>query len=151
VKISINKLKENIRNAGLRVTPQRLAVLEAVNMLGNHPTVEHLLQQLHKRHPGIATGTVYKVLDTLVAHQLISRVKTDHEVTRYDGIMDHHHHVYHQGSDKITDYQDQELDILLQEYFRKHAIPGFCIREVRLQIIGESIEDERNTNDTFPK
>ncbi len=145
MKPDTNTLKESIREAGLRVTPQRMAVLEAVLVLENHPTVEQVLHYVRGKHPGIATGTVYHILDTLAEHQLIARVKTDHEVMRYDGFMKPHHHIYTMGTDRITDYSDPELDEMLKEYFSRNAIPGVEIREIRLQIIGKVVQDNEKT------
>ena len=55
-----------LKERGLKVTPQRLAVYEAVDLLHDHPTAEEVSQFIRKKHPDIATGTVYKTLDTLV-------------------------------------------------------------------------------------
>ncbi len=55
-------LKEN----GLKVTPQRVAIFEAIVILNNHPTAEKIIDYIKRNHPNIAVGTVYKVLDSLV-------------------------------------------------------------------------------------
>ena len=132
IDIIINKLIEK----GLKVTPQRMSVLEAVYNLHNHPTAENIIEYIHQSHPNIATGTVYNVLDTLVENQLIKKVKTDEDVMRYDGIVELHHHLYCSGSDLIEDYVDKELDELLKEYFKSKKLTGFKIEEIVLQIRG---------------
>lgn len=136
----MNSIQENIRNKlsekGLKITPQRIVVLEAVYKLNNHPTADNIIEHIHKSHPNIATGTVYNVLDTLVENHVIKKVKTDEDVMRYDGIMDPHHHIYCSRSNLIGDYVDQELDELLNEYFKSKKIAGFEIEEIALQIRG---------------
>jgi Fur family peroxide stress response transcriptional regulator len=134
---SVVKIKDRLKEAGLKVTPQRLAILEAVSDLGNHPSAENIIEYIRSAHPGIATGTVYKVLDVLVEKNLIRKVKTEKDVMRYDGVLDNHHHLYCAQSERIEDYTDEELDQILQEYFRKKAIPGFRIEEINLQIKGK--------------
>jgi Fur family peroxide stress response transcriptional regulator len=134
---SVVKIKDRLKEAGLKVTPQRLAILEAVSDLGNHPSAENIIEYIRSAHPGIATGTVYKVLDVLVEKNLIRKVKTEKDVMRYDGVLDNHHHLYCAQSERIEDYSDEELDQILQEYFRKKAIPGFRIEEINLQIKGK--------------
>lgn len=136
MKPPIEQIREKLKEAGLKVTPQRLAILEAVYDLDNHPSAEHIIDYIHTAHPGIATGTVYKVLDTLVENGLIKRVKTDKDAMRYDGILENHHHLYCAESERIEDYSDRELDRLLENYFRKKGISGFQIDEIRLQIKG---------------
>ncbi len=136
----MNSTLENIRKKlsekGLKVTPQRIVVLEAVYKLKNHPTADNIIEHIHKSHPNIATGTVYNVLDTLVENHLIKKVKTDADAMRYDGIMDPHHHLYCSRSHLIEDYVDQELDKLLNEYFKSKKFAGFEIEEIVLQIKG---------------
>jgi Fur family peroxide stress response transcriptional regulator len=102
----------------------------------NHPTADNIIELIHKSNPNIATGTVYKVLDTLVENHLIKKVKTDADVMRYDGIIEPHHHLYSTGNSQIEDYIDEELDELLRNYFRSKKINGFNIEEVVLQIRG---------------
>jgi len=42
-------------DAGLKITPQRIAVLEAVLKLRNHPTAENVIDFIKTNHPNIAT------------------------------------------------------------------------------------------------
>lgn len=53
-----------IRQRGLRLTPQRELVLAAVRELG-HSTPEEILTHVRKQHPGINLSTVYRNLETL--------------------------------------------------------------------------------------
>ncbi|MFP4370135.1 MAG: Fur family transcriptional regulator [Bacteroidota bacterium] len=140
------QIKEKLKTAGLKVTPQRMAILEAIYSLNNHPTAEQILAYIREKHPGIATGTVYKVLDTLVEQSLVKRVKTDRDIMRYDGILESHHHLYDEDSDSIQDYFDDELDVLLDEYFKRKGIPRFEIEEIKLQINGRFINKSRKKN-----
>jgi len=128
-----NKLIEK----GLKVTPQRIAILEAIFKLNNHPTAENIIDYIRKTHPNIATATVYKVLDALVSNGLIKKVKTERDIMRYDAIRESHHHLYCSESDRIEDYNDAELNKMLEKYFEKKGIPDFKIEDIKLQIIGK--------------
>jgi Fur family peroxide stress response transcriptional regulator len=134
-----NKLKEK----NLKVTPQRVAILEAIERLNNHPTAENIIDFIRKNHPNIATGTVYKVLDALVENGLIKKVKTEIDIMRYDAFLENHHHLYCSDSDRIEDYIDDELNDLLDRHFEKNGIPGFRIEDIRLQIIGKYINPKK--------
>ena len=136
MKLSSEQIKQKLKDAGLRVTPQRHAILEAVYTLGNHPSAEQVIDYIRVRYPGIATGTVYNVLDVMVESGLVKRVKTDKDAMRYDAIMNRHHHIYCAESDRIEDYFDEELDELLQAYFRKKKLQDFKIEDIILQIKG---------------
>jgi Fur family peroxide stress response transcriptional regulator len=134
------QIKDRLVEKGLKVTPQRIAILEAIYTLNNHPTAEMILDYIKDAHPGIASGTIYKVLDVLIENQLITRVKTEKDVMRYDGVLENHHHLYCVETEEIADYVDEDLDHLLADYFRKKGIENFSIREVKLQINGEFLK-----------
>jgi len=125
-----------IKEKRLKVTPQRIAVLESVFKLDNHPTAENIIDFIHKNHPNIATGTVYKVLDTLIENNLVKRVRTERDVMRYDGVLEHHHHLYCVECDLIEDYVDEELNDILTNYFKNKKIEGFEMKDFVLQING---------------
>ncbi|NCA77222.1 MAG: transcriptional repressor [Alphaproteobacteria bacterium] len=130
------EIRSELTRKRLRVTPQRVAILEAVISLHNHPTAENVSEFLKEHHPNIATGTVYKILEVLVAKGLLKKVKTDRDVMRYDAILDNHHHLYSSESERIEDYFDDGLNTLLTDYFKSHKIQGFEISDIRLQLIG---------------
>ena len=115
---TVSQSQNTLKHADLKVTPQRLAVLEAIYKLNNHPTAENIVDYIRQTHPNIATGTVYKVL-----HQ--------------------HHHLYCSRSDRIEDYRDEDLDKLLRDYFQNKGVPGFEIEEVKLQLNGQFSKQEK--------
>lgn len=133
---SDKKIRELLNECGLRITPQRVAVLDAIYKMGNHPSTEQIIDYIRKSNPNIATGTVYKVLDNLTDNKLIRRVTTDTNVMRYDGIAREHHHLYCTRCDVIEDYEDEELDEILRRYFEKKQITGFNLQEISVQIKG---------------
>jgi Fur family peroxide stress response transcriptional regulator len=128
-----NKLIEK----GLKITPQRIVVLQAIHDLNNHPTTDMIIARIKDSHPNIAIGTVYKTLETFVQKGLITKVKTDRDIMHYDEILDNHHHLYCSESDKIEDYFDAELDQIIHDYFEKKDIPNFEIEDIKLQIKGK--------------
>ena len=139
----IDDIRISLVNNGLKITPQRLAILEAIIILNNHPTADQILEYIRRNHPNIATGTIYKVLDTLSEKGLIRKVKTDRDVMRYDAVLEKHHHLYCADSDRIEDYYDEELNNILEKYFSRKEIPGLEVKDIRLQISGR-FETEKN-------
>lgn len=142
--ISISQIKDKLVEKGLKVTPQRIAILEAIYTLKNHPTAEMIMDFIKENHPGIALATVYKVLDALAENQLIKRVKTDKDILRYDGILENHHHLYCSESEEIKDYVNEEIDQLLATFFKKNEIDDFKIEEIKLQINGKFLKPGKN-------
>jgi Fur family transcriptional regulator, peroxide stress response regulator len=129
---------------GLKVTPQRMAIYEAIVTLNNHPTAENIIEYIRKNYPNVSVGTVYKVLDVFAENELIKRVKTEKDVMRYDAIVENHHHIYCSDSDNIEDYFDDDLNKLLDNYFKNKKIPDFKVEDIKLQIIGKYV----NKNET---
>jgi len=141
--MKIAEIRNKLVEKGLKVTPQRIAILEAIIKLNNHPTAENIIDYIRINHPNIATATVYKVLDALVANKLIKKVKTERDVMRYDAVMESHHHLYCSESDRIEDFVDTELNEMIEKYFEKKKIPDFKIEDVKLQIIGKFLKDDK--------
>ena len=127
-----NRLSEK----GLRVTPQRIAILGAVMKFDNHPTAEKIAEYIKEYHPNISIGTVYKVLDSFVENDLLKKVKTEGGIMRYDPLQINHHHLYCRETDRIEDYKDDVLDEILIDYFQKKGIKDFKIQDIQLQITG---------------
>ncbi len=130
---AIDKLKQK----GLRVTPQRVAVYQTVCEINDHPTAEMIIRSIRENHPNISVGTVYKVLDTLVENDLLEKVKTEKGTMRYDPILSGHHHLYCKETDRIADYEDPELDNMLASYFSKKKIEHFTISDIKLELTGK--------------
>ena len=135
--MTIEHIRHQLSEKGLKVTPQRILILDAIYRLNNHPSAENIIAYVRKNHPNVATATVYKVLDALAEHELLKRVKTDKDAMRYDPIMETHHHLYCVETDKIKDYFNDDLNHLLTNYFKKHRILDFEIDDIKLQIVGK--------------
>jgi Fur family peroxide stress response transcriptional regulator len=129
----ISKLQEK----GLKVTPQRLAIYDAIVNLKNHPTAENIIEYIKSNHPNISVGTVYKVLDSLTENNLLMKVKTERDIMRYDDVLSNHHHLYCAETDRIEDYEDENLNKLISNYFSKNKIKNFKIQDIKLQLTGK--------------
>ena len=69
--------KNELRDKGLRLTPQRELVLQAVRELG-HATPEEVAEKVRKSHPGINLSTVYRNLETLENVGLVQHTHLGH-------------------------------------------------------------------------
>lgn len=129
--------RDKLQGKGLKVTPQRVAIFEAIIQLDNHPTADDIVSFIKTNHPNISVGTVYKVLDTFVENNLIKKVKTEKGIMRYDPYLSNHHHLYCADTERIEDYEDEKLNELINEYFKKNKIKNFKIQDIKLQITGK--------------
>jgi Fur family peroxide stress response transcriptional regulator len=114
-----------------------VAIYEAIVKLKNHPTAENVIEYIKINHPNISVGTVYKVLDSLVENELLNKVKTEKDIMRYDAVLSNHHHLYCTETDRIEDYEDENLNKLINEYFKENKIINFKVKDIKLQITGK--------------
>lgn len=142
------QIRDKLTEKELKVTPQRLAVYDAVASTSSHPTAVEICEFTRQKHPNIATGTVYNILDTFVNKNLIKKVNAESRTMRYDVTTPKHHHLYCHDSDKIEDYFDKELDNLLKKHFAKKKIKNFRIKDINLQITGEFVTKIKNNGRT---
>jgi Fur family transcriptional regulator, peroxide stress response regulator len=126
----------DLKKSNLKVTPQRMAVLEALNNLKKHPTADNIKEYVLKNHPNIAVGTIYRTLETFVEKGVVKKVKTEKDIMRYDAILERHHHLYCEDTEHIEDFFDEKLNDMREEYFMKKIIPNFRVKDIKLQIIG---------------
>ena len=134
--MDIKEIVSKLSEKGLRVTPQRIAILGAIIKLNNHPTAEKIIEYIKKNHQNISDGTVYKVLDSFVENNLLKKVKSESGIMRYDPSQSNHHHLYCSETDRIEDYEDEKLDKLITDYFNRKGIKNFKIQNIQFKITG---------------
>jgi Fur family peroxide stress response transcriptional regulator len=107
----VDELKEKMdacearcRAAGLRVTPQRLAVLKALLRLRQHPSAEAVFRNVKKVFPGISLDTVNRTLLTLSEIGLASVVEGSGDAKRFDGNLETHQHFKCVRCKRIVDF-----------------------------------------------
>jgi Fur family transcriptional regulator, stress-responsive regulator len=85
--------EQTLREAGLRVTQQRVAVLDAVRRLP-HADTDSLITAVRADAGEISHQAVYDVLKVLTSAGLIRKIQPIGTVARYESrVGDNHHHV----------------------------------------------------------
>lgn len=123
-----------LRDHGLQVTYQRLAIYQALYFTKEHPSAEAIYQQVRKRFPMISLGTVYKTLEKLYEVGLIQKVSPITEVARYDAITGPHHHMVCLECQSIQDADSlvvaPKISVSEQNGFRvlrqQVVLQGYC-------------------------
>lgn len=98
-----------LREHGLQVTYQRLAIYQALYFTKEHPSAELIYQQVKKRFPMISLGTVYKTLEKFYEVGLIQKVSPLTEVARYDATVSSHYHMVCLKCQAIADVEGFEV------------------------------------------
>jgi len=103
------------QQAGYRLTPQRLAVLEVIKGNAGHITLNDILERLKPDYPSITASTVYRNLQWLVSVQLVAQTDLGGGCHIYEYIAGHpHHHLVCLCCRRVVDLPDSFLDGLRQ-------------------------------------
>lgn len=137
-------IKETLSEAGLKVTHQRIVIMDAILKLDNHPTVEQIYENIKDANPSISIGTVYKTVETFVNSGLLSKVSTNEGQMRYDPKLHNHGHIYCSNTSEIIDYYDEELNDMILTFFKKKKVNNLRIKNITLQINGDKIDPEKD-------
>jgi len=85
-------LASRLKEKGLRVTRQRVAVLEYLCSTPTHPTADEIGAAVNRARPTTSRASVYNVLNSLKESGLIEELVFDDAVARYDANLGPHHH-----------------------------------------------------------
>jgi len=108
----VEQLSQGLRDAGLRLTHQRLEIVRVIAADETHPDVETVYRLVRSRVPTISLDTVYRTLATLTERGLIARVLFTPGPARYDANPVRHHHFVCTRCGLVCDVQDVALDAI---------------------------------------
>ena len=94
---------DELRQAGLRVTAARIALLETVRA-GDHLDVDTIANRVRDRLGSISVQAVYEALHALTAAGLIARIEPAGHPARFEGrVGDNHHHIVCRSCGAVVD------------------------------------------------
>jgi Fur family ferric uptake transcriptional regulator len=92
-----------LREHGLRVTPQRLAVLRAIAD-APHATAEVVAQAVRSQIGSVSVQTIYSTLASLTEKGVLRRIDPAGSPARYEGrVGDNHHHLICRDCGRMVD------------------------------------------------
>ena len=105
-----------LREAGLRVTAPRVAVLEELERNRSHPNPIEVHRLLRARHPSLSLSTVYLTVETFANAGLLRRMAARDGRLRVDGVVDEHDHAVCRRCgdvfDKISAYRHRTYEFV---------------------------------------
>ena len=96
-------IESRLHAAGLKLTPQRFAVLDYLLDTPAHPTAEQIHTDLNHRFPRASRATIYNTLTVLCDDGLVHEIYIDDAVARYDANIEPHHHFVCRVCSKLED------------------------------------------------
>ena len=127
---TLNEMVDDLRKAGLRITPQRLAILRTFAGDTSHPTAQDLYERLRPEFPSMSFATVYKTLDALARAGLTGMVRIG-QAARFDPNTTPHYHLVCESCGTVLDVPVRSLNagrVAARRIAR--VAPGFSIRSV---------------------
>lgn len=139
------KFRQLLKEKGLKVTNQRLLVLEAIAACPDkHLTAEEIFEMVKADYPEIGLATVYRTIQLLYELHMIDRINLDDGFVRYEignthgkQPKHHHHHLICLKCGKVISFQDD----LLEELEGKIAVTtGFKVVNHEVKLYGYCVE-----------
>lgn len=119
---------------GLKATPQRLSVHEAMIDLG-HASAEDVSKYLSERGTPVATATVYNILSALADLKIYGRCSGRSNKMYFDARAGRHLHLYDTRSEAWRDLDDEELLSWLEAHFKGRRFRGYKIEGFEVQLL----------------
>lgn len=123
-------LRRALREERYKLTPQRLAIFEALAEDKTHPTAEEIYSQVHRRYPMVSLATVYKTLDLLKRIGLVHELGFADGSARYDPNVTPHLNVVCVKCKSIYDVQIRSV-----EEMRRHVTSS-----TNFKLLGQRLE-----------
>lgn len=132
-----------LRDQGARVTPQRVAILRAVESCGSHPDADAVYRHVCREYPHISRDTVYRTLSMMEEKGIIGSVLSFGNSKRYDPNTGRHHHLVCVRCRKILDFAAEEFDRLDPP---AHMVSRFLVLRMNVQVEGvcEDCQNRKN-------
>ncbi|MCH5313393.1 MAG: transcriptional repressor [Helicobacter sp.] len=85
--------EQHLREKHLKITPQRIAMLNQIEHNG-HMSVEEIYEQIKSIYPSISLATIYKNVSALCEANILREIKAPKDKQRYELSSDKHLHAY---------------------------------------------------------
>ena len=100
------------REAGVKMTHQRLEIFREVASSLEHPDAETVFRAVQARMPTVSLDTVYRTLWTLTDLGLITTLGPRHERVRFDANLLPHYHYICTRCGSARDFECAKLDMV---------------------------------------
>ena len=146
-------LRHTLHERGLRMTPQRQLVLDAVRAL-DHATPEQICAQVQRTAPAVNITTIYRTLDLLDRIGLVRHTHLGHGAPTYSAREHEHVHLVCHQCGAVMEVPTELMERLAAELADRH---GFALRRqpprplrALLDLSGRLMTSPTNTTAPIP-
>lgn len=134
---------DQLRGSGVRLTPQRAMVLEAIYHSDGHLSVDEVHERVQALSPYVDLSTVYRTVLFLKQQGVIGELRLDGQPVRYEAVRfgQEHHHAVCSTCGEMIEVASDDLEDLSAILDRKY---GFAVNIVHLTLTGQCPECRAN-------
>ncbi|GAA4841549.1 peroxide-responsive transcriptional repressor PerR [Paenibacillus vulneris] len=122
-----------LKSTGVRMTPQRHAILAYLLNTMTHPTADEIYKALAPRFPSMSVATVYNNLKVFIEVGLVREMTYGDHSSRFDADMSDHYHALCEECGKLVDFSYKPLDDLEKT---AGIETGFLVKSHRVEVYG---------------
>src|SRR5262245_1354640 len=119
----VERLLQRVREKGLKLTPQRMAIVRELATDTSHPTAQELYERLLPELPTMSFATVYNTLAALTEAGLCAARSLTRGPARFDPNTEQHDHA-------VCDRCGQVIDVRRVRAGSPDSLSGFRVRAV---------------------
>jgi Fur family transcriptional regulator, peroxide stress response regulator len=108
----LEHMKAVAKEAGVKLTHQRLEIFRELAATEGHPDAESLFRAVQERMPTVSLDTVYRTLWMLHELRLVATLGPKREGIRFDANLEQHHHYVCIRCGLVRDFESEELNSL---------------------------------------
>jgi Fur family transcriptional regulator, peroxide stress response regulator len=131
--VQLKDALEALKKNGVRITPQRHAILEYLIATDSHPTADDIYKSLADDFPNMSVATVYNNLRVFRNAGLIKELTYGDASSRFDFVTHDHYHIICDECGTIVDFHHPGLEEV--EHLASH-VTGFKVNSHRLEVYG---------------
>ena len=131
--VKLKDALDTLKNKGVRITPQRHAILEYLVSSKSHPTADEIYKSLASDFPNMSVATVYNNLRVFRGAELIKELTYGDSSSRFDFVTHDHYHIICDECGTIVDFHYPGLEEV--EHLASH-VTGFKVNSHRLEVYG---------------
>jgi len=124
---------DKLKSTGVRMTPQRYAILSFLLQSMTHPTADEIYRALADRFPSMSVATVYNNLKVFIEAGLVRELTYGDDSSRFDADMSEHYHAICERCGKIADFEYPPLTDI-EVAAASHT--GFHVHGHRMEVYG---------------
>ena len=128
-----NPFVERLRDAGYKITPPRLAVLQVIEQEGEHLDPAQILRRAQSIHPDIGRATVYRTLELLTQLNIVRPIYVGEHGPTYIRAEGGHHHLVCSTCGVVIDFDQCMAGDMTRELTDRF---GFQIQSHLLEFYG---------------